>query len=208
MESWANLITTPKPSALDQAQQLSQIKYTAPITSTNTSTPLRTVTISESRGVILAGGTTGNRTWEAALHLGSYLATGVGSALVRGKRVIELGAGTGFLSLFCAKHLGAKAVVATDREQFLIDNMRDCVGVNEREGGLGLNGDKSIPMYPAIWDWGTKLETAEQEEAGQEQDSTSAEKMGFDIALGADLVRFIRLRGTRKMSPCGFSFIY
>ncbi|CAI7655103.1 unnamed protein product [Penicillium pancosmium] len=205
METWANLLTTPKPSALDQAQQLSQIKYTAPTTPTLTpstsgsTTPPRTVTISESRGVILSGGTTGNRTWEAALHLGSYLATGAGETLIRGKRVIELGAGTGFLSLFCAKHLGARAVVATDREPFLIDNMRACVGVNTREKEIGEDGEDSrvartIPMYPAIWDWGTKLEKVENEDGdreGKEQDSVSAvhdESVGFDIALGADLI--------------------
>ncbi|KAJ5376307.1 hypothetical protein N7509_013193 [Penicillium cosmopolitanum] len=205
METWANLLTTPKPSALDQAQQLSQIKYTAPTppptpsSSTTTTTPPRTVTISESRGVILSGGTTGNRTWEAALHLGSYLATSAGETLIRGKRVIELGAGTGFLSLFCAKHLGARAVVATDREPFLIDNMRACVGVNNREIEIEEDGRevaRTIPMYPAIWDWGTKLETAtveneDGEGEGKEQDSVSAvgdKSVGFDIALGADLI--------------------
>ncbi|CAI7649257.1 unnamed protein product [Penicillium manginii] len=196
MESWANLLTTPKPSPLDTVQQVSQIKYTAPTLATSSnSTSERTVTISESRGVLLSAGTTGNRTWEPALHLGSFLATPAGESLVRGKRTIELGAGTGFLSLFCAKHLGAKAVVATDREPFLIDNMRACVRVNAREnengwgdGDGGGGGDKSsIPMYPALWDWGTKLKTTEGkgEHQGQEQDSVSD---SFDIALGADLI--------------------
>lgn len=178
MEAWGNLLTTPKPSALQQAQQLSQIKYTAPTTATSTSTPARTVITSESRGVILSGGTTGNRTWEAALHLGSYLSTAQGDALVRGKRVIELGAGTGFLSLFCARHLGVKSVVSTDREPFLIDNMRDCVRLNSIAGG---GEGRPIPMYPAIWDWGTPLDTAEQ--------GFAQGRAEFDIALGADLVR-------------------
>lgn len=203
MEAWGNLLTTPKPSPLEQAQQLSAIKYTAPTpqTATNTAssiTPPRTVTITESRGVILSGGTTGNRTWEAALHLGSYLSTPSGESLIRGKRVIELGAGTGFLSLFCAKHLGADSVVATDREQFLIDNMRNCINLNENEdeeGGSSGSGTISIPMYPAIWDWGTKLEL--ESESG----SNSLDSKKFDIALGADLVRPSRPSKLAYLTP-------
>jgi hypothetical protein len=38
----------------------------------------------EARARILSAGTTGNRTWEAALHLGSFLASETGEALVRG----------------------------------------------------------------------------------------------------------------------------
>jgi len=173
MESWGNLVIQPKPSALQQAQQLSHIKYTAPLQSPPI--PERTITILESRGLILSGGTTGNRTWEAALHLGSFLASPAGEALVHGKRVIELGAGTGFLSLFCARHLGVKGIVATDREPFLIENMRECARLNETDGDL--------PFYPAVWNWGTALE--QTPEMGS---MTEGEKLEFDVALGADLV--------------------
>ncbi|KAJ5273888.1 hypothetical protein N7478_009013 [Penicillium angulare] len=124
MECWGNLLSEPKPSAIEAAQQLSHVKYTAPQSESHTSD--RTVTTIESRGVILSGGTTGNRTWEAALHLESFLASPAGEALVTGKRIIELGAGTGFLSLFCAKHLGVRGVVATDREHALIETMKEC----------------------------------------------------------------------------------
>lgn len=79
--------------------------------------------------------------------------------------------------------------------------MRACVGVNNREIEIEEDGRevaRTIPMYPAIWDWGTKLETAtveneDGEGEGKEQDSVSAvgdKSVGFDIALGADLVRF------------------
>jgi Predicted methyltransferase len=185
MESWGNLVILPKPSALEQAQQVSSIKYTAPLQSQSQSqsqssispAPERTINILESRGLILSGGTTGNRTWEAALHLGSFLSTPAGKALVHEKRVIELGAGTGFLSLFCARHLGVKGVVATDREPFLIENMRACARLNRADG------DKDIPFYPAIWDWGTPL--AQTEEMGS---MTGGRGLEFDVALGADLV--------------------
>ncbi|KAJ5121139.1 uncharacterized protein N7515_009100 [Penicillium bovifimosum] len=177
MECWSTLVSQPKPSALQQAQQLSLVKYTAPLSS-GTPSP-RTVTISESRGLILSGGTTGNRTWEAALHLGSFLVSEAGEALVRGKRVIELGAGTGFLSLLCARHLGVRSVVVTDREPVLIDNIRDCVRHN-------LQGKESIPIYPAIWDWGTPLEKS-GDLAGLISEGGET-GLTFDIALGADLI--------------------
>lgn len=177
MDSWGNLVAQPKPTALQQAQQLSPIKYTAPLQFPPSSTE-RTVTTIESRGLILSGGTTGNRTWEAALHLGSFLASPAGEALVRGKRIIELGAGTGFLSLFCARHLGARGVVATDREPVLIGNMRHCVRLNQGETG-------PIPIFPAVWDWGSPLELTEEMTPLVEDD-----QLGFDVALGADLVCF------------------
>jgi predicted nicotinamide N-methyase len=170
MESWSTLLSQPKPSSLQQAQELSLVKYTAP------NKPTLTVTTSESRGLILSGGTTGNRTWEAALHLGSFLASEAGEAL-RGKRVIELGAGTGFLALFCARHLGVESVVVTDREPFLIDNIRACVRYN-------LDRRESIPIYPAVWEWGTPLERT------GELDGVAEGGLKFDVALGADLVSF------------------
>lgn len=62
--------------------------------------------------------------------------------------------------------------MATDREQFLIDNMNTCVSLNSED----LSPEVKIPMYAGIWDWGTKLEG---EGIGEE----------FDVAIGADLVR-------------------
>ncbi|KAJ5355729.1 hypothetical protein N7517_010338 [Penicillium concentricum] len=180
MESWSTLVSQPKPSALQQAQQLSLVKYTAPTSSAGISSECTVIT-SESRGLILSAGTTGNRTWEAALHLGSFLASKAGEALVRGKRVIELGAGTGFLSLLCARHLGVRSVVVTDREPMLIDNIRDCVKHN-------LNGLPSIPIYPAVWEWGTPL-AKEGNLAGLGSDEgEEGTGLRFDVALGADLI--------------------
>lgn len=178
MTCWANLVAQPKPSSLTSAQQHSNIKYTAPSESYTGDGSERTVITSESRGLILAGGTTGFRTWEAALHLGSFLATPAGDELVRGKRVIELGAGTGFLSLFLARHLGVRGVVASDREITLIDNMKRCVPLNQVS-----EADKPLPFYPVVWDWGTPLEHTE--DMGEFLEDGRIE---FDVALGADLV--------------------
>lgn len=178
VETWGNLITLPKPSQIQQAQQLGYIKYTAPTpTPTPTQSPEhqtepRTVITSESRGLILSSGTTGFRTWEAALHLGTYLSSPpVADKLIKGKRVLELGAGTGFVSLFCAKYLSPKRVVATDREQALIESIADCVGRNGIGEGV---------LVPGIWEWGSEL-------------AVDGEGEGFDIALGADLVCVLAL---------------
>jgi protein-lysine N-methyltransferase EEF2KMT len=173
VNTWSDLITLPKPSQIQQAQQLGYIKYTAPVPpelshghNNEHGHEPRTVITSESRGLILSSGTTGFRTWEAALHLGTYLSSSAAESLVKGKRVLELGAGTGFISLFCAKYLGATRVMATDREPALIESIRDCVDKNQVEGVL----------VPGIWEWGNELAVPH------------GDNEGFDIALGADLV--------------------
>lgn len=189
MECWSTLVTQPKPSALQQAQQLAYVKYTAPVPDADADadgTPSgehranRTIITCESRGLILSAGTTGFRTWEAALHLGSFLSTPAGQALVRGKRVIELGAGTGFLSMFCAKYLGVQSMVATDRELGLIQNIRDCMRRNELDPAI---------FHPSIWEWGTRLSLTqcEPEDEGDAAVSGSGD-LAFDVALGADLI--------------------
>ncbi|BCR91891.1 protein-lysine N-methyltransferase [Aspergillus chevalieri] len=171
VETWGDLITLPKPSQIQQAQQLGYIKYTAPSPPSQSPSASecepRTVVTSESRGLILSSGTTGFRTWEAALHLGTYLSSpSIADTLIKGKQVLELGAGTGFVSLFCAKYLGPKRVVATDREQALIESIRDCVGRN----GIG-----EEVLVPGIWEWGNEMAV----DGGED---------GFDVAFGADLI--------------------
>ncbi|POS88008.1 hypothetical protein EPUL_000386 [Erysiphe pulchra] len=71
-----------------------------------------TITIFESHDVLAASGTTGFRTWEAALHMGNYLCTH--PEIVRAKHILELGSGTAYISILCALHLQASHVLATD----------------------------------------------------------------------------------------------
>lgn len=127
----------------------------------------------ESKSLLLSSGTTGLRTWEAALHLGTYLSTPEGGDLLRGKRVVELGAGTGFLSLFCAKWLPVERVVATDCEEGLVANIARCVQLNELDG--------TGRIVPGIWTWG---ETLSLEDENQRR---------VDVAFGADLVCCLHL---------------
>ena len=131
-----------------------------------------TVTTLEARAVLASSGTTGLRTWEAALCLGTFLSTTEGRSLVKDRTIVELGAGTGFLSILCANHLGAKYVLATDGS---------CEVVNDLSLNLFLNGlEGNSLMHTAVLKWGHAL-----------TDSRSDDDdciRHFDLILGADLV--------------------
>ncbi|KAL6235735.1 hypothetical protein BDW75DRAFT_133222 [Aspergillus navahoensis] len=181
IEKWTSLLSTPKPSAIEQAQKLTYIRYSAPVAFSPVSesssecdgtVDQKTIITSENRSLILSAGTTGFRTWEAALHLGTFLSTtSAGNSLVANKRVLELGAGSGFLSFLCAKHLNAESVIATDREPALIGQIDDCIGKN---------GLERKQIQAAIWEWGQPLQVPSLFEEGG--------RIGFDLALGADLI--------------------
>ncbi|KAK3950718.1 putative methyltransferase-domain-containing protein [Pseudoneurospora amorphoporcata] len=127
------------------------------------------ITLLESRNLIAASGTTGLRTWEASLHLGQYLLTR--PSLVRGKRVLELGAGTGYVSILCANYLGSKHVVATDGSDEVVANLPDSLFLN------GLQGSDAV--QPMELRWGHALVGTEEEQwnGGRE----------VDVVLGADI---------------------
>ena len=52
-----------------------------------------------------------------------------------GVSVLELGTGTGFLSILCKKICGAKFVLATDGSQEAVEGCRGNVGLNGLEEG-------------------------------------------------------------------------
>ena len=156
-------MSEPAEPAAQQQQRRSRVTYTFPRAGA------ATVTLLESRGVLSAGGTTGLRTWEAAVHLAAYLAgTEEGRGLVAGRRVLELGAGTGLVALACAKALGAARVAATDGSPEVVEALRDSIFVN----GLQHGGTVSA----AVLRWGRWPEV---EGLGPED---------FDVVVGADIV--------------------
>lgn len=173
MTSWGILISRPKLSPLEQTQQLSHIKYTPPVVLDSKHD--ESVITLENRGLILAAGTTGFRTWEAALHLGTFLSTQTGKKFISGKNVLELGAGTGLVSMYCSKSLGASRVIATDRDPALIANIQECISWNK------LNSKK---ISASIWEWGTPLECPDNVQ-------DNGQCVSVDTALGADLVCII-----------------
>jgi len=127
------------------------------------------VTTLESRAIISSSGTTGLRTWEAALHLGNYLSSR-GLDLIHNKHVLELGAGTGVLSILCAKYLNARQVAATDGNEGIVGALRENIFIN------GLEGDSRIESLVLRW-------------ASSLRETTFADESAFDVVLGADVVR-------------------
>ncbi|KAB2578729.1 Nicotinamide N-methyltransferase [Lasiodiplodia theobromae] len=132
----------------------------------------RAVTLLESRAVISSSGTTGLRTWEAALHLGAYLASESGQQWVRGKRVLELGAGTGLLSILCTKHLQATKATATDGDEGVVDSIKTNLFLN------GLDAQGSTDSIVLRWGWSWALEESLYYEGSKDQ---------YDVVLGADV---------------------
>ena len=173
MARLAKLMSFVQMPAAMAALQKSYVTYTVSTTASNAPT----ITTLEARTLLASSGTTGLRTWEAALYLGTYLSTADGAALLKDKKVIELGAGTGFLSILCAKHLGASYVLTTDGSGEVVDDIVT---------NLYLNGlDRSGVIDPIVLKWGHAL-----------IDGLSKGNFGngsFDVALGADIVRIYSL---------------
>lgn len=123
----AEILASPLPTEAVAAQQKCYVTYHLSFLNSYSK-----ITLLESRSLISASGTTGLRTWEAALHLGQYLCAN--KPLVWGRRVLELGAGTGYLAILCAKYLEATQVIASDGsidivnflpENFFLNDLQD-----------------------------------------------------------------------------------
>jgi len=177
MSSLGVLMGANLPSETDSAQDKAYVTYAFPLHSLDESDPLeRAVTLLESRSVISSLGTTGLRTWEAALHLGAFLASERGLAMVRGKRVFELGAGTGMLSILCAKHLEVSGMVATDGDEAVVDAIK----TNSFLNGLDAAEPPRTVVGTAALRWGWSINAA-----------TFSEDYGMDVpdvVVGADVV--------------------
>ena len=133
-----------------------------------------TITLLERRRLVLGSRVTGFRTWEGSLHLGSYLLTDAGRDLVRGKDVLELGAGTGFLSILCAKHLRASRVAATDGDEGVVEALRENIALNELRDGERVTA--------RVLRWGDDTPEPWLKQTCQAQP--------YDVVIGADIVGF------------------
>ncbi|KAJ4354862.1 hypothetical protein N0V95_003472 [Ascochyta clinopodiicola] len=176
MSAMSTLLTSNVPSEADSAQQKAFVTYSYPLhPADDSASEEHAVTLLEARSVISGSGTTGLRTWEAALLLGSYLATEDGRRLVKGKRVFELGAGTGVISILCAKHLAASGVVATDGDEAVVDAIKTNLFLN----GLDVDNQKGCRVRTAALKWGWPVDAAAfSEDYGMEVP---------DVLLGADV---------------------
>lgn len=178
MSAMSSLLFSNVPPEAQSAQQKAFVTYSYPLpSSTGKLSNERTVTLLEARSVISSLGTTGLRTWEAALFLGSFLASERGQAKIKGKTLLELGAGTGMLSILCVKHLGVTGIVATDGDEAVVDAIKTNLFLN----GLDIDDASKCPVRTAALKWGRPVHAL-----------TFSEDYGMEvpeIILGADVVR-------------------
>jgi protein-lysine N-methyltransferase EEF2KMT len=174
MSGLTTLISTELPSEEAAVQQKTYVTFSCipPRHSRADRDEDPTVTLLERRHLISGSQTTGFRTWEAALHLGSYLMSPEGCQLINGKSVLELGAGTGFLSILCANHLQAKHVTATDGDEGVVEALRENLFLND------LDDEKTV--ITSILRWGHGLRGTWVEE--------DCEAWPYDVVVGADIV--------------------
>ena len=123
----------------------------------------------------------GVQTWGSAILLGRQMALhpsdfglfpGLSTPLERGVRVLELGAGTGLLSILCRKLLDLRVlsedvpepkfpgvVVATDFHHDVMANLKVCVDLNfpspKVDTGVSATADASTGLHLAKLDWTT-----------------------------------------------------
>jgi len=170
MSYLSSLLVSFVPSEATSAQQKSYVTYTLSCLPPSKGQDCPTISLLEARNLVAAAGTTGLRTWEASLHLGNYLCNSTIS-FVQGKSILELGAGTGYVSILCAKYLGADHVIATDGS----DDVVACLSTN-----FYLSGLQDVEMIEAKeLRWGQALLGSEHFEWN------SGRKL--DLVLGADL---------------------
>jgi predicted nicotinamide N-methyase len=157
MNRLSPLISSSVPTEAASAQQKSYVAYALSSLASQDEVP-PSITLLESRNLL------------AALHLGQYLCANYPS-LVQGRTVLELGAGTGYISILCAKYLHASHVEATDGAEEVIDGLRD---------NFKLNGLQESPAIDAKQlKWGCTLEDIGHSDFSRGEN--------VDIVLGADV---------------------
>lgn len=172
MSHLSQLLASPLPSETDAAQQKSYVTYSLPLLQGGAPPSVLSapgITILESRNLISAAGTTGLRTWEAALHLGQYLCKN--PSLIRDKGVLELGSGTGYVSILCAKYLSPRQVIASDGSDDVVANLPENFFIN------GLQGSDLITAMDLKWGYAL---------VGTEEAAWNGGKP-IDVVLGADI---------------------
>lgn len=142
-----------------------------------------TVTLLERRNLVVGSKVTGYRTWEGCMHLATFLLACDGTLQqkkghIRGKRVLELGAGTGFLSILCAKHLGVEHVLSTDGDEHVVEALQENVKLNAAQSD---ETSSDLPVTARVLRWGEKLDN-------QSWVYNECSQRSFDVVLGADIV--------------------
>jgi predicted nicotinamide N-methyase len=103
------------------------------------------------------------------LHLGQYLCSN--PSLVKDKRVLELGAGTGYLAVLCAKYLGSEHVIASDGSDEVVRKLPGSCILN------GLQGTERVSVMELKWG----------QDLGGSDGEVSQGLADLDTILGADI---------------------
>ncbi|KAG4031839.1 hypothetical protein MFRU_008g01960 [Monilinia fructicola] len=198
------LLSTPVPSEATAAQQQSYVTYTlsslppVPSTSASPTPQAPTITILESASLLSGSGTTGLRTWEAALHLSTYIS--LNPHLVSDKTILELGCGTGFISILCAKYLSAKHVLATDGSPETLILMNTSLFLNNLTDAITPTASQNATNKTSTCEltWGHVLPSGEFETfseflSSKSSSSSSTSAAGpnqtpLDLILAADVI--------------------
>lgn len=137
------------PTASDEYYEyLSEWIASVPLSPTSIDTVIYTIGdhlihMKECPSVIASGGTTGNRTWEAALALSEYLQ----NIDIKGN-VLELGCGTGMVSI--AMIMKNKSFL-TNNHLFITDGDENVVNIAENNYNLNLPNNANVVFQTLFW---------------------------------------------------------
>ncbi|WFD33275.1 hypothetical protein MCUN1_000088 [Malassezia cuniculi] len=81
-------------------------------------------------GAAISQGTTGLKTWEASLRLGSHIVAQQDTLFAPGARILELGSGAGFLGMLCARLAKDNDVYLTDLEGSVLSRLHETARLN------------------------------------------------------------------------------
>jgi protein-lysine N-methyltransferase EEF2KMT len=147
-----------------------RLTYTPP---TDFDFPATPVMIEEAQYLLGSASNVGLRTWEASLRLAHFLWNH--QDLIRSRRVLELGAGTGFLSIFCSAALHAKQVIATDGNERVLESLQHNINLNHP-----YYGQNTPPVVKKLsWEDAEDFDSMTKSESGAE--------FKPDIVIGADI---------------------
>ena len=174
MEHMGHLSAVPQVQQVEEAQQAHVHSYYPPVPLDTTG--VQPILINEARNLLSKGNNVGLRTWEAALHLAWQLFSQC-PGLVRNKRVLELGAGTGLLSLLCAGHLQAAHVMATDGLCHVCESLQ--ANINLNKANFTLSGGALPEVLQLDWTDRPAIKDLVQ--------SCKESSRQFDLVIGADI---------------------
>lgn len=169
MEHIAYLSTIPPSDPVTSASQTQIITYMTP---SPYETIPQSILIEEAPNLLAAGSNVGLRTWEASLHLATYIY----AHPPKGKSVIELGAGTGLVSILCAM-LGSQVVMSTDGLPHVVEAMETNFSRNRKTLGENV----ASRLIAKVLDWN------ETREGLEDILEVNGELPDYDLIVGADI---------------------